>query len=770
LATQLAGRTDLFRSVRRPDAGPFLERYGILLLPVADVAATTKQLIGAQGFLGPLAADPSLRGVMDSLRNVLVAVEQGQAKLGDFGRALGALTGPLEQVVQGKPAFFSWQTMISGEAGLRQTRRIVLLQPKLDNSVLTPGEPARDAIRGAARDLHLDPEHGVRVRLTGSVLLADDEFATLTQHVVPMTAAMIAGVLLMLWCAVSSARIIACILATTLLGLVLATGLGLFVVGRFNLISVAFIPLFTGLGIDFAIQFGVRYRAERVVHPGLKEALTAAGATVGVSLAVAGAAIAAGFFAFIPTDYLGASELGLIAGMGMIIAFLLSITLMPALLTLARPAGEPEAVGFATLAPLDHFFLRRRRLVFVIAGIAAVLGLALLPLLRFDFNPLDLRSRSLESVSTMMDLLADPDRTPNTIDVLAPTLPAADALAKRLSALPQIARTVTISSFVPGDQKEKLALLGDTASLLDLVLDPIDVRPAPSDAETVQSLSETAEALRRASGSATTPEAEAAGRLAAVLGALATATPEVRARAAQTLIAPLTLLLGRLRTMLQAGPVTLQTLPPDLVRDWVTPDGRARIQVAPQGDSNDNRTLQRFTQAVRAVAPDATGAPISIQEAAATVVGAFIRAGIWSFLAITVLLALVFRRAGDVILTLIPILLTGLLTLANCVLIEQPLNFANIIALPLLFGIGVAFNIYFVIAWRAGETDFLQSSLARAVLFSALTTGTAFGSLWLSAHPGTASMGLLLMISLGWTLATTLLFEPALLGPPPEKQ
>jgi hopanoid biosynthesis associated RND transporter like protein HpnN len=551
------------------------------------------------------------------------------------------------------------------------------------------------------------------------------------------------------------------------LGLVLTAGVGLFVVGRFNLISVAFIPLFTGLGIDFAIQFGVRYRSERVVHPELKQALTAAGATVGVSLAVAAAAIAAGFFAFIPTDYLGASELGLIAGMGMIIAFLLSITLMPALITLVRPAGEKEAVGFTALAPLDRIFMRRRKLVFVIAGIAGVAGIALLPLLRFDFNPLDLRSPSVESVSTMMDLLADPDRTPNTIDVLAPSLTAADDLAKRLSALPEVARTVTLSSFVPTAQTEKLGLIKDTASLLDLALDPVDVRPPPSDAETVQSLAGTAEMLRRATGSAPPAEANAAARLAAVLGALAAATPEIRARASQLLITPLSTLFSQLRTMLQASPVTLQTLPPDLVHDWMTPDGRARIQVAPKGNSNDNQTLQRFTQAVRAVAPEATGAPISIQEAATTVVGAFIRAGIWSFLAITILLALVFRRAGDVILTLIPILLTGLLTLASCVLIDQPLNFANIIALPLLFGIGVAFNIYFVIAWRAGETDFLQSSLARAVLFSALTTGTAFGSLWLSAHPGTASMGLLLMISLGWTLVTTLLFEPSLLGPPP---
>ena len=148
------------------------------------------------------------------------------------------------------------------------------------------------------------------------------------------------------------------------------------------------------------------------------------------------------------------------------------------------------------------------------------------------------------------------------------------------------------------------------------------------------------------------------------------------------------------------------------------------------------------------------------------IVNAFIRAGIWSLLTVTIILVVVLRRIRDVVLTLIPILLTGLLTLSSCVLIGQPLNFANIIALPLLFGIGVAFNIYFVMAWRSGKTNLLQSSLARAVLFSTLTTGTAFGTLWLSSHPGTASMGRLLMISLAWTLVTALLFEPALLGPP----
>jgi predicted RND superfamily exporter protein len=276
-------------------------------------------------------------------------------------------------------------------------------------------------------------------------------------------------------------------------------------------------------------------------------------------------------------------------------------------------------------------------------------------------------------------------------------------------------------------------------------------------------MAEAADRLRQVSGTDDSQAAKDARRLAAVLDKFAAGDAAMRARAAQVFVPSLVTLLDQLRGLLQAAPVTLETLPQDLVRDWITADGRARTQVFPKGDSRDNETLERFTQAVRALAPDATGTPISIQEASRTVKGAFIQAGIWSLLSITVLLCLVLRRVRDVVLTLIPILLTGLLTLSTCVLIGQPINFANIIVLPLLFGIGVAFNIYFVMAWRAGTRLFLQSSLTRAVLFSALTTASAFGSLWLSSHPGTASMGKLLMISLAWTLIMVLLFQPALL-------
>jgi predicted RND superfamily exporter protein len=206
-------------------------------------------------------------------------------------------------------------------------------------------------------------------------------------------------------------------------------------------------------------------------------------------------------------------------------------------------------------------------------------------------------------------------------------------------------------------------------------------------------------------------------------------------------------------------------VPPDIASNWVAKDGRALVQLVPAGDSADNAVLTRFTTAVRRVAPGAVGLPVATQEAAHTVARAFIQAGVLALVLVCLLLFAVLRSLREVAFTMAPVVLSGFLTLGSCVVIGQPLNFANIIAFPLLFGVGVAFHIYFVMAWRDGTDGLLQTSLARAVMFSALATGSAFGALWFSDHPGTASMGLILMISLIWTLICALIFEPALLGP-----
>jgi hopanoid biosynthesis associated RND transporter like protein HpnN len=767
LADRLARRKDLVLGVDRPDGGAFWGREGLLLLPLDEVRRTTDSLVAAQPFLGPIAADPSLRGVMSSLQTLLAGVQSGNAKLSDLDRPVKALADAMAGAADGRPVFFSWQALFADGGGPSPNRKFVIVRPKLDYSALEPGAAASEAVRATARSAGLDPAHGVSVRLTGPAPLSDEEFGSLADRALLMVSLMVGAVVLMLWLASRSARVTAAIMITTILGLVLTAGLGLATVGRFNLISVAFIPLFVGLGVDFGIQFAVKYRAESLVWPDPDQALIAAGDKVGASLALAAAAVTAGFFAFLPTHYVGVSELGLIAGVGMVVAFGLSVTLLPALLHVLKPSRQGARGGFQVLAPIDSFMHRHRRLVLILNGTVALVCVGLLPLLRFDSNPLDLKNPKTESMATLSDLMKDPDHSPNTIDVLTPSLAAADALAVKLDKLPEVAHAVTLSSFLPADQAPKLAAISDANLLLDLTINPFAVQPPPSDAELIASLSQTARDLHAAAGADHSPAGRDAVKLAAALDRLAAADPGRRSAAQAAVAQPLQTMLGSLRLMLQAQPLARETLPPQIVAQWIASDGRARIQVFPKRGVLDDAGLRRFAKAVQTVAPNASGGPVSIVEAGRTIVDAFRQAGLWSLAAIIVLLFVALRRLVDVVYTVLPVLLTGVLTLGTCAVIGQPINFANIIALPLLFGIGVAFHIYLVIAWRAGEAHFLTASLARAVLFSALTTGMAFGSLWVSSHPGTASMGKLLMISLAYTLATALFFGPALMGSPP---
>ncbi|HEV2364535.1 MAG TPA: MMPL family transporter [Caulobacteraceae bacterium] len=769
LAADLSTRRDLFRTVDRPDGGPFFSREGLLFESPSAVRADLDQLVKAQPFLGSLAADPSLRGLMATLSAAAAGASSGQASLADLAAPMSRLSSTLERIRAGQTAFFSWRALVAGGTlDKRELRRVIAVSPVLNYRRLKPGAAPDGFIRAEARRLGLDPEHGVRVRLTGDVPLADVQLSSLSKGAGLIAAIAFVAIVAMLWLAVRSARLIQAILATMLIGLACAAAVGLLIYGRFNVISVAFIPLFVGLGIDFGIQYSVRFLACRSETASNAEALEAAGATMGRSLTLAATAIAVGFFAFAPTRYVGVSQLGVIAGVGMFIALALNLTLLPALIAIIRPPVRGRLLPGASLEALDRFILARRRSVLGVAGAAALVSAALILLLHFDFNPLHLQDAHAEAVSTLLDLSRDPAFSPNTAEVIAPSLAAADQLASRLSRLAETSQTRTASDFVPADQPEKLAAIASAASLLDLTLNPIAIAPPPTDAEVVASLRQTASDLN-AAAAAGGPGAAQARRLAGELAALAAGPVAERVRAHQALIEPFEILLDQTRAALSAGPVTLASLPHSITRDWLAPDGQARVSVTPAGDSNTNAVLRRFIAAVRTVAPDATGPAVANFEGGRTVAYAFLEAGVLSFIAITLLLFAVLRRARDVVITLTPIVLTGLLTLGSCVLIHQPINFANIIALPLLFGIGVAFHIYFVLAWRHGGGHLLASSLTRAVFFSALATATGFGSLWASSHPGTASMGKLLMISLIWTLASALLFQPALMGPPRER-
>lgn len=765
LVNDLSSRSDVIRTISRPDGGEFFARNGILFLTVDEVRRDTSDLIAAQPFLGTLAADPTLRGILRTLSQSIEGVRLGKSKFEELKPALAAIADALELLAAGKDPGFSWRKLITGRAPEpSDLRRFVNIQPVLDFGDLQPGRRATAVIREAVSRLGLTPERGVKVRLTGSVALSDEEFASVADGAALNGVVTLLLVVFVLWLALKKARIILAVLVNLVIGLIFTAAIGLSMVGALNLISVAFAVLFVGLGVDFGIQFSVRYRAERHIALDLREALLATARGLAGPLLLAAASITAAFYSFLPTAYVGLSELGLIAGTGMIIAFVTTVTLLPALLTVLKPTGEQAPIGYAALAPLDRFLENQRRWIVGVTLAAAILGLPLLAYLRFDFNPLDLRAQDAESIATLLDLMQDPDTSPNTIEFLEGNLARAAAVAERLRQLPEVARVATLQSFVPKDQDAKLAIIDDASFFLRNTLNPDEIESKPTPAETVVQIDKTDHDLSEAAGNLDSPTAQQARRLVSLLAALVKGPPAALDKAEHAFVAPLMTTLRQVRDLLAADHVSIENLPSSLRARWVSADGQAKVEVAPRGDGNDNATLRQFVTAVRSVAPGAAGKPIFIIEAAATIVKAFIQAGIWSVVSITLILFVALRRWTDVALTLVPLLVAIVVTLEICVVIGLQLNFANIIALPLLLGVGVAFKIYYVMAWRSGETNFLQSSLTRAVFFSACTTATAFGSLWFSHHPGTSSMGKLMALSLVTTLAAAVLFQPALLA------
>jgi hopanoid biosynthesis associated RND transporter like protein HpnN len=763
----LSGDHENFVEIRRPDASPYLAKEGLLLLDKPQLQTTLDTIIAAQPFLGELSADPTARGIFNALSLIGTGVERGEGDIGPYLSALNGFHQTMAGAIAGRPAPLSWAKLLGGKlADLSGQYKFVLFRIKPQFGALMPGGAATDAIHKAASELEFVKSGDAHIRVTGPVALADDEFATVAEGAVEGMIGSLFLITLWLYLAVHTWRLIVPILLTLGTGLALTLMFAALAVGTLNLVSVGFGILFIGIAVDFAIQFSVRFREVRITIKDIGAALNETGRRVGRQILVASTATASGFLAFVPTDFRGVAELGLIAGVGMIIAFFCTLIFMPAFIMLLRPRDEREEVGFHWAVPLDDVMRKRRWPVLAVFGLLAVLAVGLLPTLAFDSDPLHTKNANTEAMRTLYDLIDSPLTNPFPIDIMMPSVADAEAAAAKLSKLPLVSSALTIGSFVPQDQDAKMALVTDTAFLLGPTLES-SPPAAPVTADQVRA----AAAAALAKIKPALPKLPAEHPLAAIaadLAQLGSADDTVLLNVNQALSRFLPTQLKKLDNLLSAQAVTIKDVPPDIARDWVLPDGRARVQLLPKAEARDSAGLRKFDDQVLPVAPNAGGAAIIIVRTADTIIGAFRSAALTALAAIAVILFLALRRPLDVGLVMAPLLLSALLTVLVAALAPIPLNFANIIALPLLLGVGVSFNIYFVMNWRAGQTSVLGSATARAILFSALTTGTAFGSLALSDHPGTASMGMLLLVSLGCTLVASLVFIPALLATIPK--
>ncbi|MDE2319406.1 MAG: MMPL family transporter [Rhodospirillales bacterium] len=751
-----------FLNSQYPSGSPFYQNEGLLLLPVADLAALLNQIVSAQPFLGQLAADPSARGLFTGLGLIAQGVAAG-ADISPYDTALAGVRKNLEAAANGHAVPLSWQSLITSDAARQGDMEFVLAHPRLNQGTLQPGGDATAALVRIAATLPDVQAKRVTVHYTGQIPLSDEQFASLTHGLV--LGGVISLVLIALWLylALRSWRLIVPILLTLVMGLILTMTFAALAVRVINLISVAFAILFIGLAVDFAIQYCVRLRAVRHAVPALGSALTETARQAGAQIALAATATACGFFAFSPTPFIGVAELGEIAGAGMFIAFFCTITFLPALLRLFNPLPETTPVGMPGGALADDFLHRHRHFVLGLFGVLAVAGVISAVTMNFDANPLDTKDPNTESMRTLHSLLADPQTNPFYADAMVPNINAARVLAEKLGKLPEVSQAISGGTFVPQNQDQKLAMLAQARTILAPTL-AAAANPPPQPVTAADIRAAMAKTIAAINGvAAKLPKGSELLRLGAVLQRLQgeNDTTVMAMNAGITRFLPLEL--QRLAGSLNATRITEANLPPDIKNDWFLPNGQVRVEAFPTAAAQSTRGLHAFAKAVLKVAPDAGGPAISTIATAGTILASFREAALLAFAAISVILLLVFRNIRDSLLVLASLALSALLTALFAKLIGMSINYANIIALPLLLGVGVSFNVYFVMNFRAGMRSFLSSATARAVLFSALTTGTAFGSLAFSADRGTASMGELLFLSLGAVLVSTFGFLPALL-------
>ncbi len=755
-------------SVYEPGGGAFFAREGLLYLSPKALWALSDRLSRAQPFMAVLAAHPTLPHFNDLLVKALAA--DRTQRLPGLDRILTALTGTIQATGRGAFALMPWGAIMTGSGSVQAGHTAFLVLKPLYN--YEGGAPVRTALASVQRGigaLGLTAGNGVQVHITGEAALDNEQVQTVSHSAGLATTLSFGLVLVFLLLGLRSPGFVFAILVTLVLGLTWTAAFALFATGPLNLISVAFAVLFVGLAVDFGIQFSFRYQEERL-SADHATALRQTARRVGNALSLAAAAAAISFYSFVPTNYAGIVDLGIISGTSMFFALLANLTVLPALITVLNPRspaqGPSPARALLARLPL-HRYPRA-----VVAAVCVV-TVALIPVVmdvHFDFDPMHLQNRHGEAVKTFEQLLKNRRISPYPINILTPNLQAAQALAKRLEKQPTVGRVLTLGSYIPDHQNQKLAVLTQTALVVPPFVFAPPGAPEPTTQAMLSSLVRLQGALAAFARTKTDPKQAAVARnLASAIAEYVARFGDSRQallRLQKRVIGTLPWQLRGLQTALGAGPVSIATLPADLRDRYVAANGAARVEVFSSLDLNRNENIRRFVKSVQQVVPDAVGPPVLLVEGGDAVVQAFREATLISFALITVLLLLTLRSIADAITILIPLGMAAMGAVAAMRLFGISFNLANIIVLPLLIGLSVAFSIYLVVRWRAGVRPWflLDTSTSDAVVFSALTTMSSFGSLAVSSNPGMAVLGETLFIAMASALISILLVLPALLA------
>ncbi len=768
-----------FQTVYIPSENEFFHQNGLLYLGSDELQSLSNNLSQAQSFIGRISQEPNLSGFFSIFDDALNTSNKDQAVPVDLPALIDKVSLSIHKSMNGENNLLSWEGLIAEKklSGNSVDKGFISVSPKFDYTQIRPAENAINAIHKAIAEVQQPDVPKVKVWITGEVGLEDDELVGMSSGTFNASIFSIVLVLFILLIAYRSILLTLATLISLALGMVFCGAFAAVSVKELNLISVAFAVSNIGLGVEYAIHFCLRYQDNLRHHVHKSRALHSTLISTSPSLILCAGTTAIGLYAFVPTDYKGVSELGLLAGTSLFICLLVTLTVLPALIRFipVPEKNEPQSTHplLSTLAEkMATYTLHFAKPISLLTILIAVISVVLIFKVKIDFNPINLRDPNTESVIAFKNLNKDPDTTPMTLTVLATGEQQAKTMQQKLSVLTSVDKTVSLFDFEPTGQEEKLAIIEEMALLLGSQTQyfpalKVDNDPIPS----IKRLIKTINTILPAKTDAHDISALKGFReeLQDILIELDTRQQPSRRmfieKIQTALLGTLPSTMNELLVSLNAGEFSLNDLPTDFKGRWLSKDGSYRIQIFPKKDLNDLTNLEQFISDVQSVAPETTDLPIIYWESMKEVVHSFQKAITIALIIIALLLYGIRRNITDTLLVMTPLILAGLFTMASTVLTNTPINYANIIALPLLLGLGVDNGIHMVEKLHhslSENQNIYQSSTARAMFYGALTTASSFGGLAFSSHQGIASMGLIITMGIFWIMVCTFIVLPAI--------
>lgn len=794
-----------FSTVQYRIDGNSLKTKGLWYLSPEDLTALRQRLDAHRKIVSELADSPTLENLFALLNREMTRALVGHIFTGALEddaengpQDLTLVRSILRQMngwLAGPRTYESpWEAAFAGDAmaGSRDgflwsdDRRLlfVLADPRAEAGSFNRFAPAVAKVRADVREVRRAyPD--VKVGVTGRAVLESDEMTVARRDMAIATLIAVLGVAMLL--VVVFRGLVRPALAVLTLGIGLSWSLGFatLTVGHLNILTIVFLPMLVGLGIDYSIHFIARFEEERGAGRGIQDALARTYAGAGKGIAAAALTTAVAFGTLMLTGFKGLVELGFLGGSGILLAVLAALTALPALLVLDETRRGADAAGGGTRGWRREPFLSRLhrypRLAVAASGLLAGLSLPTLGGVRADFNLLNLQAQGTEARVWMERVSASSARSLLFEEVAAASLEEAGRKVAALEALPSVAEVDSVLAVLPRDQERKRDLI---AALRPLVPD-VSFRWDGIGSVDLDALRAVLGRIKfkmvEEAGGAPRSEEERFGQERQEVRRLIDRFVETtegmgpaEARRALTefqtvLLRDLADKVATLRAQVVAGPVTVGDLPAGLRARYVGRTGHYRLFVYPSEDIWEYPALARFVRDVRSVEPDAYGAPVMTFEYLRTMKEGYQHAVMYAVIAVGLLVLLAFRAVRPALLALVPLGVGAVWTLGLMALFDLSFNAANLLFLPLIVGIGIDNGIYVVHRAReegsgTAAPSWLPSSTARAITLSSLTTLVGFGSLMISSHQGIRSLGLIVAFGMASVLVASLITLPGLLA------